>query len=471
MAGPKTLFDKLWESHVVADLGDGFALIFIDRHIVHDLSGRGFVTLNKLGLSLRHPELTFATSDHSLATMWDKAKDPGAKDNAYVQNLRDNAQKMNFKLFDVGQDGHGITHVISPEQGLALPGTSLVCGDSHACTIGALDAMALGIGQTELVHVMATQTSVQRRPKNMRITLEGKPGPYVSGKDLILYIIGQVGAAGGQGHAVELTGPAIRELPMEGRFTMCNMAVEFGARFGLIAPDETTLEYVKGRAHAPTGAAWDQAVENWKSLITDDGAVFDKEVTLDISDIGPQVTWGTSPQDVIGIGGTIPEPASAADDQARQSIAAALDYTGLEGGAQIEGTKIDWVFIGSCTNSRISDLRAAAEVAEGRHVADGVTAWVVPGSNNVRTTAEAEGLDKIFLEAGFGWGEPGCSLCGGHGNQFTEKIGTEVRAVTTTNRNFRGRHGPGSRAHLASPVMAVAAAINGHISDVRKLGS
>lgn len=469
MAGAKSIFEKIWDAHVVTDLGDGFALMFVDRHIMHDLGARALISLNDRGLSVPYPDLNFATCDHSTATMWNAGEDPHQDKNPYIKNIRDNAPKFGFKFFDVDDPGFGIVHVITPELGIALPGTTFACGDSHTCTIGALGTVAWGIGQTETIHVLATQTSVQRKPTTMRIRLEGTLGPSVTPKDIILYIIGQLGAAGGVGYAIELCGPVIDDLPMEGRFTVCNMAVEMGARFCIIAPDDTTIDYLEGRQYSPKGADWDTAVAEWRALKTDAGATFDTEHVIDVTDMAPQVTWGISPQDVIAIDGNIPSPADAESPERGNAEQAALDYVGLKSGAPIEGTPVDWVFIGSCTNGRISDLRAAAKVAKGRKISGDLTAWVVPGSRNVNNQAVEEGLDKIFIEAGFMWGNPGCSMCGGAGDQFRETMSIGQRAISTTNRNFAGRQGPGSITHLASPEMAVAAAIKGAIADVRKL--
>lgn len=464
----RTLFRKIWDDHVVKDLGDGFALIHVDRHIVHDLGGRGFVQLNARGLTLRNPELTFATADHSVATLIRRGTDT-PRDNPFIANLRENAERFGFRFFDAGDARHGIVHVIVPEQGLALPGMTLACGDSHSCTIGALGVMSWGIGQTELVHVLATQTSIQSRPRTMRILLEGQRNPWLTAKDIVLHLSGQVGAGGGNGFVVEFAGPVVEAMTMEERFTLCNMAIEMGFRYALIAPDETTLAYLHGRPHAPAGADWDRAVDYWRGLRSDPDADFDAERRVDVSDIAPQVTWGTSPQDVLPIDGRIPDPATQGDADRQQAVAAALDYVGLDAGAPIAGTPVDWVFIGSCTNGRLSDLELAARLARNRKVRDGVRAWVVPGSEAVRRAAEARGLDRIFVQAGFQWGAPGCSLCGGSGGAMQEKVPAGQRIASTSNRNFIGRQGPGSRTHLVSPSMAVAAAVTGTLCDVRKL--
>jgi len=368
--------------------------------------------------------------------------------------------------FRQGHPGQGIVHVIGPELGLSLPGCLIVCGDSHTCTHGGLGALAFGIGSSELAHVLATQTIIQRRPKTMRVNFDGKVPFGVTAKDLILTLIGHVGAAGGTGYAVEYAGSAIRDMPIEGRLTICNLSVELGAKMGLIAPDDKTFDYIRGRPYAPKGEMWARAVAAWRTLRSDSDAVFDREVTIDVGTIIPQITWGTSPEHVLGVDGRIPDPQDIADPARRGAIEIALDYMGLKPGAPIAGTPVDWVFIGSCTNSRLSDLRAAAEVARGRKVAPGVRAWVVPGSETVKRDAVAEGLDRIFTEAGFEWREPGCSMCLAANG---ETVPPGQRSVSTSNRNFIGRQGPRARTHLASPAMAVAAAVSGAIADVRTM--
>jgi 3-isopropylmalate/(R)-2-methylmalate dehydratase large subunit len=465
----QSLFDKLWQQHSVADLGDGFHLLLVDRHLVNDMGGRALITLNRRGLPLRHPELTFATIDHTVATLWNAGVDPTSAGNPYAVNLRENAARHGFRLFDVDQREFGIIHVIAAELGLALPGLSLACGDSHVCTLGAVGALAWGIGQTEQLHVLATQTSVQRKARNMRANLYGTLPPGVTSKDVILHLIGRLGVAGGTGYAVEFAGPAVRRLGMEARFTICNMAIELGARFGLIAPDDVTFAFLERRPYSPAGAAREAAVGDWRSLASDADAIFDAESSFNISAIEPQITWGTSPEQVIGISEVIPRPEDAEDEGVRMARQRALDYVGLTGGSPIKGTPIDLVFIGSCTNGRLSDLHAAAAVAHGRKVAPGIAAWVSPGSEAVRRAAEAEGLDRIFVDAGFGWGRSGCSMCAASGDQMREMAAPGKRVVSTTNRNFIGRQGPGSRTHLVSPAMAVAAAVTGRIADVREL--
>ncbi len=452
----QTLFEKVWSQHVVDDLGDGMQLMFIDRHLMHELSGhRGHIVIGKRGLKIRSPELTLGSMDHVVSTVPGSRGGPAPWADQMIQLFRDESRKAGVRLYDLGEDGQGIVHVIGPELGFTLPGTLLVCGDSHTCTHGALGALAWGIGTTELTHVLATQTLVQIKPKTMRIEFRGTPGRGVGGKDLILAAIGQLGTAGGMGYAVEYTGEAIRGLDMEGRMTVCNLSIELGAKVGLVAPDQKTFDYLKGRRHAPKGALWDQALAHWHTLPTDAGASFDREHVVDCGALAPQITWGTSPEDVIGVDGRI--PGNKPD---------ALAYMGLSEGKPIAGTRVDRVFIGSCTNSRLPDLRAAAEVVRGRKAAKHVKPWVVPGSWRVKQDAEAEGLHEVFLAAGFEWREPGCSMCVAANGDYVEPL---ARCVSTSNRNFVGRQGPQARTHLASPAMAAAAAIAGEITDVRNL--
>jgi 3-isopropylmalate/(R)-2-methylmalate dehydratase large subunit len=467
MAG-KTLFAKVWDQHVVADLGDGFSLLHIDRHLLHDLGGpRGLQDVVERGLKVRNPELTFATPDHAISSARGRVGTTEIGERL-LNGLRAGTQAAGVKLFDLGQPGQGIVHVIGPELGLTLPGAVIVCGDSHTCTHGGLGALAFGIGSTELVHVLATQTLVQRRPRVMRVTFIGSAAPGVTPKDLILHLIGTIGAAGGSGYAVEYAGPAIEALDVEGRLTICNLSIELGAKVGMVAPDDKAFAYLKGRTYAPKGEMWDAAVAAWRELRSDADATFDHEVTIDVTTLQPQVTWGTSPEHVIGIDGIIPDPEMAADAGDRRAMRDALDYMGLQPGTAMIGIPVDYVFIGSCTNSRLSDLRAAAEVARGRKVDSRVRAWVVPGSESVRRAAEAEGLDQIFTAAGFDWREAGCSMCLAANG---ETVPAGKRSVSTSNRNFVGRQGPGARTHLASPAMAAAAAIAGHIVNVRQLDS
>ena len=464
---PGTMFAKLWDSHVVADLGGGWALLHIDRHLLHDLSGgRALAEIEARGLPVRNPGLAFATPDHAVSSAPGRTAATFAPGEALVEGLRRRSAAHGIRFFDLGEVGQGIVHVMAPELGIVLPGTTLICGDSHTCTNGAVGALAFGVGSSELVHALATQTLRQRRPKTMRVMFEGETGPGVTPKDMILHLIGALGAAAGTGYAVEYAGPAVRALPIEGRLTLCNLSIELGAKMGFIAPDESTYAYLRGRPFVPQGDAFDAAVAQWRTLPTDEGAVFDREAVVDAAAIAPTVTWGTSPEHAIGIGATVPDPADAPDEEKRAAWTAALDYMALQPGQPIAGTKVDRVFIGSCTNSRISDLRAAAAVARGRHVAPRVTAWVVPGSESVKRQAEAEGLDQVFRDAGFAWREAGCSMCVAANG---ERVPPGERSVSTSNRNFVGRQGPGARTHLASPAMAVAAAVTGMITDVRGL--
>ncbi|MFF5989469.1 3-isopropylmalate dehydratase large subunit [Prauserella flavalba] len=463
----RTLFEKVWSRHVVRDLGDGFSLLFVDRHMVNDVVGRGLLTLNRRGLRVQHPELTFAGADHTVATLWNATEDERTTGNPFVTNLRDNARRHGFRLFDTDDSEFGIIHVVAAEQGIALPGGTVACGDSHTCTLGALGALAWGLGQSDVVHILATQTMVLRKPKTMRITVHGRLPDAVTAKDLVLFVISKLGVNGGAGFAVEFAGEAIRALPMESRFTVCNMSIEFGARFGMIAPDDVTYDYLRGREHGPRGAAWDRAVEDWRTLPTDPGAVFDRELRFDAREVGPQISWGINPAQTIGIEEVVPSVPVTDDEAVRATHDAALRYVGLDEGRPLAGLRVDMVFIGSCVNARLSDLRLAADVVRGRQVADHVTAWVSPGSERIRREAEAEGLDRVFTEAGFGWGRAGCSMCAGAGDQMRETGRPGQRIVSTTNRNFIGRQGPDVRTHLASPATAAATAIAGHIVDAR----
>jgi 3-isopropylmalate/(R)-2-methylmalate dehydratase large subunit len=434
---------------------------------LHDLGGsRGLLDLKSRSLRVHNPELTFATPDHAISTA--RGRTGTSKiGQELLAALRAETSASGIEMFDVDQPGQGIVHVIGPELGLSLPGSLIVCGDSHTCTHGGLGALAFGIGSSELTHVLATQALIQRRPKTMRVRFEGKLPLGVTAKDMILALIGHVGAAGGTGYAVEYAGSAIRDMPIEGRLTICNLSIELGAKMGMVAPDEKTFEFLRGRFYAPQGEMWDRALNAWRQLPSDANAALDKEVIIDVARIIPQVTWGISPEHVIGVDGHIPDPKAIDDPIRRAAIETALDYMGLTPGAPIAGTPVDWVFIGSCTNSRLSDLRAAAEVARGRKVAAGVRAWVVPGSETVKREAVAEGLDKLFIDAGFEWREPGCSMCLAANG---ETVPPGQRSVSTSNRNFVGRQGPRARTHLASPASAAAAAIVGAIADVRTMG-
>ncbi len=465
--GGLTLFEKVWAEHEVANLGDGLSLLHVDRHLLHDLNGmKTLVELRERGYRVRNPELTTATPDHGISTL------PGRTDNsnpaglALLRGLREETRRAGIRVYDVGDDGQGIVHVMGPELGLTQPGCLIVCGDSHTCTHGGLGALAFGVGRSEVIHVLATQTIYQSRPRQMRVRFDGTVGPHVAPKDLILHLIGKIGAAGGSGCAVEYCGPVIDAMSVEGRLTICNLSIELGAKFGMIAPDDTAIEFVAGRQFAPKGRDWDKAVAYWGSLSSDADATFHKEVVIDAGPVAPQITWGTSPQHVIAVDGVIPDPVTAPDADSAKTMADALDYIGLTPGQRIEGTKIDMVFVGSCTNSRLSDLRQAAAVAKGRTVAPNLRAWVVPGSERVKRQAQAEGLDRVFRDAGFEWREPGCSMCLAANGELAPR---GARVVSTSNRNFEGRQGPGARTHLASPATAVAAAVSGCIADVRKL--
>ncbi|MBF0888297.1 MULTISPECIES: 3-isopropylmalate dehydratase large subunit [Gluconobacter] len=464
---PRTLFDKIWDDHVVERLEDGTCILYIDRHLVHEVtSPQAFEGLRLSGRRVRRPDATVAVVDHNVPTS-DRSKpieEPQSR--LQIETLEKNVAEFGIPYFPLRSASQGIVHVVGPEQGISLPGMTIVCGDSHTSTHGALGSLAFGIGTSEVEHVLATQTILQKPAKNMRVSVEGKVGPGVTAKDIMLAIIGRIGTAGGTGHVIEFAGSAIRDLDMAGRMTLCNMSIEAGARAGLVAPDETTFAYVKGRPFAPKGEAFDQACEYWRSLASDEGAYFDTEVTLAAEEIIPSVTWGTSPQDVLPIDGSVPSPSDVADPARAAQIQRALDYMGLEAGQKIAGTPVDVVFIGSCTNSRLEDLRAAADVVRGRHVAEGVRAMIVPGSGLVKHAAEAEGLDKLFLDAGFEWREAGCSMCLG---MNPDRLTPGQRCASTSNRNFEGRQGPDGRTHLCSPAMAAAAAVTGRLCDVREL--
>ncbi len=467
MGAPRTLFDKIWDSHVVHRQEDGTCILYIDRHLVHEVtSPQAFEGLRMSGRTVRRPQATLAVPDHNVPTT-DRAR--GIEDEEsriQVETLEANCAAFGIPLFRMDDIRQGIVHIIGPEQGFTLPGTTIVCGDSHTSTHGAFGALAFGIGTSEVEHVLATQTLQQRPAKNMRIAVDGDLPLGVTAKDMILAIIGAIGTAGGTGHVIEYAGDAIRALSMEGRMTVCNMSIEAGARAGLIAPDETTFDYLKGRPLVPKGAQWEQAVTYWRTLPSDDGAAYDKEVTLAGGDIAPHVTWGTSPQDVVPITGVVPDPQSFPDEGRRKATQRSLDYMGLTPGTPVRDVAVDRVFIGSCTNGRIEDLRAVAAVARGRQVADGVHAMIVPGSGLVKHQAEEEGLDAVFREAGFDWREPGCSMCLA---MNADKLSPGERCASTSNRNFEGRQGRGGRTHLVSPAMAAAAAVTGHLTDVREL--
>ena len=466
MSAPRTLFDKIWDSHVVDRQDDGTCLIYIDRHLVHEVtSPQAFEGLRLAKRKVRHPEATLAVPDHNVPTSDRSRGIEDEESRIQVETLERNCAEFGVPIFGMNDHRQGIVHIIGPEQGFTLPGMTIVCGDSHTATHGAFGALAFGIGTSEVEHVLATQTLIQRPAKNLRITVDGALSLGVTAKDVILAIIGKIGTAGGTGYVIEYAGQAIRDLSMEGRMTVCNMSIEGGARAGLIAPDETTYEYIKGRPMTPKAGAWEQAVTYWRTLPSDAGARYEKEVTLSTAEIAPQVTWGTSPEDVVPITGRVPNPESARDENKRQAMLRALDYMGLKADTPMTEVKVDKVFIGSCTNGRIEDLREAAKVAEGRKVAAGVYAMVVPGSGLVKEQAEAEGLDRVFVEAGFDWREPGCSMCLA---MNADRLQPGERCASTSNRNFEGRQGRGGRTHLVSPGMAAAAAVSGHLADVRE---
>jgi 3-isopropylmalate/(R)-2-methylmalate dehydratase large subunit len=468
MAKPRTLFDKIWDSHLVNVQEDGTCLLYIDRHLVHEVtSPQAFEGLRDAGRKVRRTDATLAVADHNVPTTDRSQGIANEESRIQVEALDKNVADFDVPYFGMDDIRQGVVHIIGPEQGFTLPGATTVCGDSHTATHGAFGALAFGIGTSEVEHVLATQTLVQAPARNMRINLEGDLPAGITAKDLILAIIARIGTAGGTGHVIEYAGSAIRSLSMEGRMTVCNMTIEAGARAGLVAPDQTTFDYLKGKPMAPKGADWDAAVALWKTLTTDDGAAFDSEITIDVSTLEPQVTWGTSPEDVLPISGAIPDPAKEADEDKRAAWERSLKYMDLKPGTPLEEIPIDRVFIGSCTNGRIEDFRAAAEIVKGRHVAEGVGALAVPGSGLVKKQAEEEGLDKIFLEAGFEWREAGCSMCLA---MNADRLEPGERCASTSNRNFEGRQGRGGRTHLVSPAMAAAAAVTGRLTDVRKLG-
>ncbi|MEC7647556.1 MAG: 3-isopropylmalate dehydratase large subunit [Pseudomonadota bacterium] len=467
MAAPRTLLEKIWESHLVDQQEDGTCLLYIDRHIIHEVtSPQPFEGLKMAGRQVRRPELTLAVIDHNIAT--DRDEEIPEDSQLQIDTLRRNCADFGVELFEVDDPRNGIVHIIGPEQGFTLPGTTLVCGDSHTATHGALGSLAFGIGTSEVEHVMASQTLLQAPVKSMRVTVNGELPAACTAKDLILALIGKIGTGGGTGHVIEYTGPAIRALSMEGRMTVSNMSIEAGARAGLIAPDEKTFEYLKGRPFAPKGADWDAAVAYWKTLPSDPGATYDTEVTLDVGEIEPQVTWGTSPEDVIPITGVVPDPKDASNEDKAAAIKRSNEYMGLQPGTKMTDIEIDTVFVGACTNGRIEDIRAVAEVAKGRKVKEGIRTLIVPGSGLVKQQAEEEGLAQILMDAGFDWREPGCSMCLA---MNVDRLQPGERCAATSNRNFEGRQGRGGRTHLVSPAMAAAAAITGRLTDVREMMS
>jgi len=466
MAKPRTLYDKIWDDHLVDEQPDGTCLIYIDRHLVHEVtSPQAFEGLRLSGRKVRAPEKTLCVVDHNVPTTDRNLPNPDPESAAQIAYLAENAKLFGLEYFNEFDKRQGIVHIIGPEQGFTLPGTTLVCGDSHTATHGAFGALAYGIGTSEVEHVLATQTLIQTKSKNMRAVVDGKLPAGVTAKDIILAIIGEIGTAGGTGYALEYAGEAIRALSMEGRMTVCNMSVEGGAKAGFIAPDEKAFAYLKGRPRSPQGKRWDEAMRYWDTLRSDDGANFDREIRLDAAKLPPLVTWGTSPEQVISVTGCVPKPQDIADENKRRAAETSLGYMGLKGGEKITDIALNRVFIGSCTNGRIEDLRAVARVVDGKSVNGNVNAMIVPGSGLVKEQAEAEGLDKIFVKAGFEWREPGCSMCLA---MNPDKLAPGERCASTSNRNFEGRQGYKGRTHLVSPAMAAAAAIAGHFVDVRE---
>jgi 3-isopropylmalate/(R)-2-methylmalate dehydratase large subunit len=464
MSKPETLVDKLWAAHEIVRREDGESLLWVDRHYVHEGSFHAFGKLAGRGVPVAEPGLTFGVADHYVPTRGSRTNIANPELARMVRQVEENTAKHHIKLFGLGDPRQGIVHVVGPEQGLTLPGLLIVCGDSHTSTHGALGAYAFGIGASEVAHVLMTQTIWQKKPKLMRVTVDGETAPGISGKDIVLAIIAHIGADGATGGALEFAGSAIRALSIEGRLTLCNMSIEAGARCGLIAPDQTTFAYLKGRPYAPKGADFDKAVEEWSAMKTDAGASFDKDVTLDAKSIAPIVTWGTSPEDALPIDASVPDPARESDEARAKYLRGALEYMGIAPGKKLTDIAVDRVFIGSCTNSRIEDLRAAAAVLSGR--ASKVPGLVSAGSTLIKQQAEQEGLDRIFRDAGLEWGESGCSMCVGINGDL---VAPGERCASTTNRNFRGRQGPGARTHLMSPAMVAAAAVTGHLADVRPM--
>lgn len=464
MSQPQTLVDKLWAAHEIVRREDGESLLWVDRHYVHEGSFHAFGKLAERSVPVAEPGLTFGVADHYVPTRGSRTNIANPEIARMVRQVEENTKKHNIKLFGLGDPRQGIVHVVGPEQGLTLPGLLIVCGDSHTSTHGALGAYAFGIGASEVAHVLMTQTIWQKKPKLMRVTVDGEAAPGISGKDIVLAIIAHIGADGATGGALEFAGSAIRALSIEGRLTLCNMSIEAGARCGLIAPDETTFAYLKGRPYAPKGADFDRAVEEWSAMKTDEGARFDKDVTIDAKSIAPIVTWGTSPEDALPIDASVPDPARESDEARAKYLRGALEYMGIAPGKKLTDIAVDRVFIGSCTNSRIEDLRAAAAVLSGR--TSKVPGLVSAGSTLIKQQAEQEGLDRIFRDAGLEWGESGCSMCVGINGDL---VAPGERCASTTNRNFRGRQGPGARTHLMSPAMVAAAAVAGHLADVRPM--
>jgi len=467
MAKPRTLFDKIWERHLVEVQEDGTCLLYVDRHLVHEVtSPQAFEGLRMSGRGVRRPDATLAVADHNVPTTDRSRGIEDEESRIQVETLESNCAEFGIEYLSMDDVRQGIVHIIGPEQGFTQPGMTIVCGDSHTSTHGAFGALAFGIGTSEVEHVLASQTLLQKPARNMRVMVAGALPLGITAKDLTLAVIGTIGTAGGTGHVIEYAGEAIRGLSMEGRMTVCNMSIEAGARAGLIAPDDVTFDYLKGRPMVPTGEIWQKALAYWRTLPSDEGAEYDREITLEAARIAPQVTWGTSPEDVVPITGRVPDPARAHEESKRRAMERSLAYMGLTAGTPMQEIRVDRVFIGSCTNGRIEDLREAAAIARGRRVAEGVGAMVVPGSGLVKRVAEEEGLHRVFLEAGFEWREPGCSMCLA---MNADKLESGERCASTSNRNFEGRQGHGGRTHLVSPAMAAAAAVTGHLTDVREL--
>ncbi|HSI40927.1 MAG TPA: 3-isopropylmalate dehydratase large subunit [Xanthobacteraceae bacterium] len=462
----RSLFEKIWETHLVARRADGRELVYIDRHVIHDLHGpHAFAKLEQAGRALRRPDLTFSVQDHTVATRPGRDDTTNPEGAPFIRAMRAGSGRLGIRLFDIDDPEQGISHVVAPELGMVLPGATHAVPDSHAATVGGVGALSFGCGTTELEHILATQVLATTRPKAMRLRIEGRLGPEVTAKDVALHVLALIGVSGARGHVVEYAGAAVRALSVEARMTLCNLNVEMGGRSGLIAPDDAVFEWLHGRPFAPQGADWEAALASWRELSSDDEARFDRDILIDVSDLEPQVSWGTDPSQVSGVSGRVPDPAAAAPAE-RAALGRALDYMGLAPGTPLAGLAVDRVFIGSCTNGRLSDLEAAAKVLRGRRVADGVIAMVSPGSTLVKRAAEAAGLDHVFRDAGFLWAESACSMCaGGNGDRGLPG----ERCVSTTNRNFEGRQGPGVRTHLVSPAMAAAAAVTGTIADVRRV--
>jgi 3-isopropylmalate/(R)-2-methylmalate dehydratase large subunit len=463
---PKTLFDKIWDAHLVAQRMDGRDLIYIDRHVLHELHApHAFEQLEKRVRPVRRPDLTFSMQDHTVATKPGRDDTTNPSGAAFLRAMREGSRRNGIRIFDLGDPEQGISHVVAPEIGMVHPGATHAVPDSHAATVGGLGALAFGCGTTELAHILATQAIAMKRPKSMRIRLDGALASYVTAKDVALRIIAELGVAGARGHAVEYAGAAVRAMPIEQRMTLCNLNIEMGGRSGFVAPDEETFAWIEGRPFAPQGAMWERALAHWRTLRSDDEATFDRDIVLDCSALEPQITWGTDPSQVLGISGHVPDPAAVGDGR-RTAVEGALKYMDLKPGMALAGLPVNRVFIGSCTNARLPDLESAAAIVRGRHVAPGVVAMVVPGSSTVKREAEAKGLDRVFRDAGFAWGESGCSMCAG-GNGDRGEPGERI--VSTTNRNFEHRQGPGVRTHLVSPATAAASAVTGRITDVRQL--